>query len=197
MNKVLLVMVSLTTSFILINSAIVLYVPTQVRAQSNNTNNFQQYQNSKFGIKIQHPSDWTVAENKNYSVDNTEVVNFSSPVSEDVVVSVDTVNNINSTTPTTTTTALKQYVNDSIISDLKTSPSFKLLESNANSTLGGNPAYSITYNNKDQNGPYKGMDIVTIKDGKAYDISYTADPDRYASVLPTVQTMINSFGLLK
>jgi eukaryotic-like serine/threonine-protein kinase len=194
MNKVLLVMVSLTTSFILINSAIVLYVPTQVRAQSNNTNNFQQYQNSNFGIKIQHPSDWTVAENKNYSVDNTEVVNFSSPVSEDVVVSVDTVN---STTPTTTITALKQYVNDSIISDLKTSPSFKLLGSNANSTLGGNPAYSITYNDKDQNGPYKGMDIVTIKNGKAYDISYTADPDRYASVLPTVQTMINSFGLLK
>jgi eukaryotic-like serine/threonine-protein kinase len=194
MNKVLLVMVSLTTSFILINSAIVLYVPTQVRAQSNNANNFQQYQNSNFGIKIQHPSDWTVAENKNYSVDNTEVVNFSSPVSEDVVVSVDTVN---STTPTTTTTALKQYVNDSIISDLKTSPNFKLLESNANSTLGGNPAYSITYNNKDQDGPYKGMDIVTIKGDKAYDISYTADPDRYASVLPTVQTMINSFSILK
>ena len=194
MNKLLLVMVSLTTSFILINSAIVLHVPTQVRAQSNNANNFQQYQNSNFGIKIQYPSDWKKQENKNYSVDNTEVVNFSSPISEDVVVSVDTVN---STTPTTTTTALKQYVNDSIISDLKTSPNFKLLESNANSTLGGNPAYSITYNNKDQNGPYKGMDIVTIKNGKAYDISYTADPDRYDSVLQTVQTMINSFGLLK
>lgn len=171
-----------------------LYVPTQVRAQSNNANNFQPYQNSKFSIKMQRPSDWTVAENKNYSVDNIEVVNFYSPVSEDVTVSVDTVN---STTPITTTTALKQYVNDSILSDLKTSPNFKLLESNSNSTLGGNPAYSITYNDKDQDGPYKGMDIVTIKNGKAYDISYTADPDRYDSVLPTVQTMINSFGLLK
>ena len=194
MNKVLLVMALLTTFFVLISSVVVLYVPPQVRAQGNNANNFQQYQNSNFGIKMQRPSDWTVAENKNYSVDNTEVVNFSSPVSEDVTVSVDTVN---STTPTTTTTALKQYVNDSILSDLKTSPNFKLLESNANSTLGGNPAYSITYNDKDQDGPYKGMDIVTIKNGKAYDISYTADPDRYDSVLPTVQTMINSFSLLK
>jgi eukaryotic-like serine/threonine-protein kinase len=194
MNKVLLVMVSLTTFFILISSVVVLYVPPQVRAQSNNANNFRLYQNSNFGIKIQRPSDWTVAENKNYSVDNIEVVNFYSPVSEDVTVSVDTVN---STTLTTTATALKQYVNDSILSDLKTSPNFKLLESNANSTLGGNPAYSITYSDKDQDGPYKGMDIVTIKNGKAYDISYTADPDRYDRVLPTVQTMTNSFDLLK
>ena len=30
-----------------------------------------------------------------------------------------------------------------------------------------------------------------IKIGKVYDISYTADPERYDSVLPTIQTMIN------
>jgi hypothetical protein len=39
-------------------------------------------------------------------------------------------------------------------------------------------------------------DKSNYKNGKAYDISYSADLDRYDSVLPTVQAMINSFVLL-
>jgi eukaryotic-like serine/threonine-protein kinase len=192
MNKIFSVPVLITFSLLLFSTALIIHIPAQAKINDTNGGIFKPYMNPTFGIQMQRPPDWTVAENKNHSVDNIEVVNFSSPVSEDVTVSVDTVN---STTPTTMATALKQYVNDSILSDLKTSPNFKLLEPNTNTTLGGNPAYSITYTDKDQGGPYKGMDIVTMKNDKAYDISYTADPDRYDSVFPTVQTMINSFKI--
>ena len=64
----------------------------------------------------------------NHSADNNEIVNFSSPVSEVVTVSVDTINSMNmSYSNNNNNHNLKQYVNDSILSDLKTSPNFKRL----------------------------------------------------------------------
>ena len=135
---------------------------------------------------MQYPSDWNLEENKNYSDNDIEVVTFSSQVSEDVTISVDKLDD--------NRTTLAQYINDSVLSDLRQSPNFILLQSNTNAILAGNPAYSITYTDKDPD-PFKATEIVTIENGKAYDISYTADLDRYDSILPTIQAMINSFSI--
>lgn len=180
---------SVSTLLIIVFSCVyhnaISYFPTQVLAQKDNTNTFLTYNNPTFGIKIQYPSDWKVEENKDHSEDNTDVVTFSSPVSEEVAISVDNIND-NSMT-------LMQYVNDTVLSDLNQSRDFTMLQSNSNAILDGNPAYSVTYTDKDPE-PFKGMEIVTLKNGRAYDISYSADLDTYDSVLPTVQTMINSFS---
>ena len=95
MNKIFSIPVLITFSLLLFSTTLLLQIPTQSSAQKNSDTKgiiFKTYTNPTFGIQMQYPSDWTVAENKNYSVDNTEVANFSSPVSEDVAISVDSIN---------------------------------------------------------------------------------------------------------
>jgi eukaryotic-like serine/threonine-protein kinase len=179
MNRAFTVYVFSVIVFLCIFHTTVIHA--QVLAQ---TKGFLTYNNPTFNIKIQYPFNWKVDENKNYSEDNIDVVTFSSPVDQQVSISVDTIED-NSMT-------LMQYVNNVVLDDLKQSRDFTMLKSDPNAVLDGNRAYSVTYTDKDPDF-FKGMEIVTVKDGKVYDISYTADLDRYDSVLSTVQTMIKSF----
>ncbi len=79
-----------------------------------------------------------------------DVVTFSSPVDQQVSISVDTIED-NSMT-------LMQYVNNVVLDDLKQSRDFTMLKSDPN----GNHAYSVTYTDKDPDS-FKGMEIVTVK----------------------------------
>jgi eukaryotic-like serine/threonine-protein kinase len=187
MNKVFPVSILFIMVLSIIYNSAILHFPAQVLAQkANNINNLRTYDNPTFSIRIQYPSDWKLEENKDYSEDDITVVTFSSPGSEDVRINVENLDD--------PSTSLTQYANDSILGDLRQSRDFTMLQSNPNAILAGNPAFSVTYTDKDPD-LFKGMDIVTIKNGRAYDISYTADFGNYDNVLPTVQTMINSFTI--
>jgi hypothetical protein len=79
---------------------------------------------------------------------------------------------------------------------------FNLLESHA-SSLGGNPAHKLVYTAKyidDTNPslqtPYITTDIISIKNGKVYFISYTAESQQLSQFFPTIQKMIDSFEII-
>jgi serine/threonine-protein kinase len=79
-------------------------------------------------------------------------------------------------------------------------PDFQIIESNPNSSIAGDSAYKMIYTFLSQDpaiqAHFQSMNIWTIKDKKAYSISYTELKPLYASYLPTVQKMIDSFEVI-
>jgi eukaryotic-like serine/threonine-protein kinase len=71
----------------------------------------------------------------------------------------------------------------------------KIIESSP-TKLAKKPASLVVYTGKDENLlPIKNLEVWTIDRGKAYIVSYKAEPDRYYQFLETAMTMINSFEL--
>jgi hypothetical protein len=64
-----------------------------------------------------------------------------------------------------------------------------------NTTLGGNPAYKVTYTATYGGDHLKFTQIWTIKHGKEYIITYKADPKNFDTYASTAQQMIDSFKI--
>lgn len=161
---------------------------------SSNSINFSTYENPIFGVRILYPANWDKQENSSSSNDNstlTDLVAFSPPFKNNsdivgkLVVQVDNISDIKPIT-------LANYANGTV-SDLR--QDFRVSESNA--ILAGNPAHKIIYTGLEASIDLKGLMVMTIKGDRAYIISYTAEPEKYSYYLPTVQKMIDSFGILK
>ncbi len=74
---------------------------------------------------------------------------------------------------------------------------FKIVESDTNATLGGNPAYKLVYTGVEEGIDLQAMLILTIKGDKAFIISYIAEPSKFSYYLPTLQKMISSLQISK
>jgi hypothetical protein len=78
-----------------------------------------------------------------------------------------------------------------------------LIELDANNFfLSGHPAVKIVQIRNNGTGledgadiQYKSMSLVTIVEGKAYFVSYIAQPEKYPNYLQTAQTIIDSFEI--
>ena len=83
----------------------------------------------------------------------------------------------------------------------KSLPDFNVTEFNRTSILSGIPAYKIVYTFADPGSPllplFKSMNLWTIKEGKAYTISYSASESEFSNHLETIQSMIDSFMIGK
>jgi PsbP-like protein len=187
---------------IVIVSTILLYGPSfqiqQSIAQPTSTaattsgNNFLTYQNSTFGIKIQYPSNWAKEENNNASDSSSKdlVVTFSSPTDDTVELFVNAADK----------SITLQNDASSTVNDYQNSfKNFKLVQLDTNATLAGNshPAYKLIFTGIDpqDNSSFKSMETTSIIANKIYTISYTSGLDKYSTYLPTVQKMIDSFGI--
>jgi eukaryotic-like serine/threonine-protein kinase len=53
-------------------------------------------------------------------------------------------------------------------------------------------AYGVTYTNNEEEGK-KVMKLLTVKDGTAYEITYSAEPKKYSEHLKDIQILTNSF----
>jgi hypothetical protein len=71
----------------------------------------------------------------------------------------------------------------------------KLLSSNDNVTLAGYPAYQYVYSDEQKHS--LNAIIVTLKDGRLFEISYTSDISSYGKSLSTAEKMIQSFQFTK
>ncbi len=149
---------------------------------------YRQYSNSTLGIKMQVPADWLYKE-----INNTAVTFVSAPNSTNkaaVVVSVQTI-------PKDMSLGLFSQGN---LKDLQqNTPSFHLITSNSTS-LSGNPAHQILFTAPSATGSHdirKGLSLWTLKDGKAYIITYRAEPGlgSFTTQLPIVSYMIKSFQI--
>jgi hypothetical protein len=89
---------------------------------------------------------------------------------------------------------LKAYTNEAI-TELR-DQNLNIIESK-NTTLAGIPAHKVIYNDTlGQLNNFKALQIWTVKNAKAYILTYTATVTNYAHYLPIIQDMINSFSTL-
>ena len=139
------------------------------------------YENPKFGIRVQYPSDWgrldlsflgASADIDFYPLDDTSGT-------KDVRIQVKALPLQNMT--------LEQYTNIQI-----NSVEGQILESNA-TTLGNLPAHEIVFTNIG----LKTMQVWTLKDDKVYTITYVAEEDDYENDLQIAQRIIESFGVVR
>jgi eukaryotic-like serine/threonine-protein kinase len=91
--------------------------------------------------------------------------------------------------------SLNELANQSIASYRQKYADFQLIGSNA-ITLKSSPAYVLKYLYTDQLfGKAMAMDIGMTKAGKLYVLTYSAEPAKFYSYIPTIQRMIDSFQI--
>lgn len=164
-----------------------------MNSQSLELTNWKIYRNEKYRFEIHYPSNWTRQEQEPFGTLALIFVAFLSPQEsasdmflENINITVQDLSN----QPMT----LDEYTNLSINQMSQYITDFNIIDSSV-TTLVGNPAHKIVYTGKEGQNNLKWMQIWTIKDNKAYVITYTAKIDTYSNFLGTIQQMINSFKL--
>ena len=186
--------ISISILSVAANNPIIIIHQQNVLAQINNIS-FKTYVNSIYGILMQYPSDWKKVEPGHFSQTNNFniIVGYLSPKesalyrSPPAALSVGIQNLLNSQSIT-----LDQY-SDAQINFIRKQAS--VLESNTITLKGDNNtrAHKLVYLNSEGQ---KIMQVWTIKDDKAYHITYATNETRYYDYLPPVQKMIDSFEIL-
>jgi eukaryotic-like serine/threonine-protein kinase len=153
---------------------------------------WQTYVDAPAGVKIKYYPTWQVEDIHNLVTG--ENVIFISPKQssidkyrENISIRVENLTNQQTTLP--------EYTKSAISEITKYHKNAKVVESSA-ITLAKKPANLIVYTGQDENGmPIKNLEAWTIDRGKAYILTYKAEPKQYYAFLQTVMTMINSFEL--
>ncbi len=168
--------------------------PAVLTAKSGNNNqaSWQSYVDPPTKFKIKYYPTWQLVDIHNLVTG--EIAMFTSPnqspidkYRENVSVRVE-----NLTNPQTT---LAEYTKSATAEISKFYKNAKIIESSS-ILMAKKPATLVVYTGKDENNlPVKNLEVWTIDRGKAYIITYKADPKQYYSFLQTVMTMINSFEL--
>jgi hypothetical protein len=153
---------------------------TTTLAQTNNK--MVIYDNPTFGIRIQYPSDWGRLDLS--FLQNSADIDFyplsDTSLAKNVKIQVNNLPFHNMT--------LEEYTNSQI------NPTEEILLESNTTTLAGIPGYKIVFTNMVG---LKTMQVWTIKDDKAYIITYVAKEADYQKDLQIVQKMINSFEITK
>jgi hypothetical protein len=155
--------------------------------------NFVLYTNPDKDFKIWYPSDWSINEG---NITHSGAVIASPDKAGRIIVSARNVSPIESrmTPPELAKSVLSSSQNDS---------RSRFIELDANNFfLSGHPAVKIVQIRNNETGlgdsadvQYKSMSLVTIVEGKAYFISYIAQPEIFPNYLQTAQTIIDSFEI--
>jgi eukaryotic-like serine/threonine-protein kinase len=162
--------------------------------KSNSSNTiWQTYVDAPAGVKLKYYPTWQVEDIHNLVTGENAI--FISPKQslidkyrENVSIRVENLTNQQTTLP--------EYTKLAIAEITKYHKNAKVVESSA-ITLAKKPANLVVYTGKDENGmPIKNLEVWTIDRGKAYILTYKAEPKQYYAFLQTVMTMINSFEMV-
>lgn len=146
---------------------------------------FSNYTNATVGIKMKYPENWKTQNIQN--ITTGEIVTFLSPQS----------NNINKSQEKLTISVidypgtLYEFKNTSI-QDINNHLTQPKIENQTDTTLANKPASQLIYTGKDGDNSLKSLQVFTLKNDKAYVITYTAEIDSYEQFLKTAETMIQS-----
>jgi eukaryotic-like serine/threonine-protein kinase len=169
-------------SIIIITSLLSVSLTGQQTTVAQTNSKFVTYDNPTFGVRIQYPSDWGRLDlsflQQSADIDFYPLADTS--LAKNVKIQV---NNLPSRNMT-----LEEYTN-SQINPLEE----RLLESNT-TTLAGIPGYEIVFTSLQG---LKTMQVWTIKNDKAYIITYVAQEEDYEKELQVAQKMIDSFEITK
>jgi eukaryotic-like serine/threonine-protein kinase len=177
LGKVLLASLLTLIILILLSSVTGMQIAIAQTAQAD----FTTYENPKFGIRLQYPSDWGRLDlsflGASADIDFYPLADTSG--AKDVRIQVKQLPLQNMT--------LGQYTNTHI-----NSIEGQILESNA-TTLGNLPAHEVVFTNIG----LKTMQVWTLKDDKVYAITYVAEEDDYENDLQIAQRIIESFEVIR
>jgi serine/threonine protein kinase len=151
---------------------------------------FVTYQDANYGIKISYPKRWSIQETPDGVTG--DVARFLSPkegkadeFQENLSISVKDL----SSQPR----SLNEYTEESVWiirthSDASAPPA-------SAATLGHRQAMEVVFAGKEGNIQVQRLEIWTVKNNKAYVITYTAERGKYSKFLPAARKMIDSFEI--
>ena len=149
------------------------------------------YDNPNFGIKIQYPADWAKEESDDVVGKGVIFLVPGSPIKYAEKLSIGILDNEGGKSLTDIVNDLidfNQHKNNAL-TNYQVIESAPIIVNNIN-------AYKIvdTYtDSKFKNA--KSMHIEALNGNKEYEILFTSEPDKYDSLLPTIQKMIDSFQI--
>jgi eukaryotic-like serine/threonine-protein kinase len=167
---------------IIITSLLSLSLTGQQTTIAQTNSKFVIYDNPTFGVRIQYPSDWGRLD-LSFLQDSADIDFYplaDTSLAKNLKIQVKNLPFHNMT--------LEEYTN-SQINPLEE----KLLESNT-TTLAGIPGYEIVFTSVQG---LKTMQVWTIKDDKAYIITYVAKEEDYENDLQVAEKMIDSFEITR
>lgn len=145
--------------------------------------NFVPYSNPTFGIRTEYPADWGRLD-LSFLLNNSADIDFypldDTSGSKHIKIQVETI-------PSAQNMTFEQYSNARV-----NSAEGQILESNS-TVLAGLPAREIVFTNMD----LKTMQVWTVKDDRAYTISYIAPEEDFQNDLLIAKRMIESFQIIE
>jgi serine/threonine-protein kinase len=153
-------------------------------------NNWLIYALPTKGIKIKYPENW---EKQNLQNPVTKEVAIFLPPQEtnsDQEKFIITIDDSLNRRPLT----LNEYTNLAINEVKRYTKEADIIESRS-ATLANSPAHMVIYSSKEEPESLIKLEIWTLKNKKAYIITYTAEKNKYFHFLKTVKEMIKSFEI--
>ncbi len=141
------------------------------------------YTNSTAGIKIQYPSNWQLQHPDN----PFDTLRFISPAGGILGIQVSDI-------PSDVSLAQEATAGVNILN--RTFNGFSLASSTPTTIAGGIPAQRIEYTAKQGQLDLMFIQVVTIKGGKEYILTFGAPKDQFPSDLPAVQQIVDSFQII-
>jgi serine/threonine-protein kinase len=138
---------------------------------------------SSRGYSIAYPSDWGKPQEQN----NGTLVVFLTPTNNET-------ENLNVQVYNLSANSTLATVTESVKSNAENYDNFTQIEA-TNTTLAGLPAYKIVLKATADGDQLKALQTWTVKDGKAYIITYKGAPTNYDTHLSAAQKMIDSFQI--
>ena len=212
-----------TILYILILILLVPLLPIAFQSISGQTNpveNMKEYENNLFGISVNYPSNWVIDEYEK-KIKSDDIIGIN-----DIALFCPSPNTTSQNQVTVNNTGiicdnadkrfnvyvhnlpedmnLEEFTNSKISAYKLDLTEFKIIKSNPNITIDGNPAYMITYTYTDNNDKeLQVVEVWTVIDsdnndlgdhaGKAYSIRYEAIPIEFPVYLNTANSTISSF----
>jgi YVTN family beta-propeller protein len=165
----------------------IMYIPHQAAAANKTTqeltSGFLPYESHTYGVRIQYPSDWEVAQGPG-RITFIPPTNYSDRIRDYLDIIVISSENIRQ----------HELISREINYYRQNFLDFKLINL-SQTTLANNPAYKIIYAYRDGQDDIIRTGLITIKSGIAYYIIYHAQMSEYSKYLPTIEKIIGSFDI--
>jgi eukaryotic-like serine/threonine-protein kinase len=155
--------------------------------------NFIAYENSDNTIKINHPENWIPKKPSDFG---GEIIQFI-PKNPNQVNSCPLELTVN-VSDLPQILSLNEYKNTVLQKIKNNNPNSQVSDASQPSTiLSGLGAYKLIYSRQEEQCQLQVMEIGTLKNGKAYYVTYAAEVKEYSKYLSVAEDMINSFQIVE
>lgn len=161
--------------------------PTGSQPSTGSTAGFETYRDAKYDFTIGYPKDWDKQEGTLGSA-----VLLLSPLEGSSDEFRENVNVLVQTLPDKM--SLDQYTKLSLDQAPKLITGFDLLDEGS-TNLAGSPAHQVHYRGEQGSFRLEWKQVWTVRDGKAFVLTYTAERKRYGADLAVAETMFGTFRL--